>query len=58
MALSNLHWVRNVKRSASTQGNARYPDTRMGVEQVLMMRLPVQKIIRKHGQITRIKSLQ
>ncbi|HET9433712.1 MAG TPA: amidohydrolase, partial [Chitinophagaceae bacterium] len=23
----------NVKRSASTQGNARYPDTRMGVEQ-------------------------
>jgi imidazolonepropionase-like amidohydrolase len=26
----------NVKRSASTQGNARYPDTRMGVEQVLM----------------------
>jgi len=26
----------NVKRSASTQGNARYPDTRMGVEQVLV----------------------
>ena len=26
----------NVKRSASTQGNVRYPDTRMGVEQVLM----------------------
>ena len=26
----------NVKRSASTQGNARYPDTRMGVEQVLI----------------------
>jgi imidazolonepropionase-like amidohydrolase len=26
----------NVKRSAATQGNARYPDTRMGVEQVLM----------------------
>lgn len=26
----------NVKRSASTQGNTRYPDTRMGVEQVLM----------------------
>ncbi|MBI3137818.1 MAG: amidohydrolase family protein [Sphingobacteriales bacterium] len=25
----------NVKRSASTQGNNRYPDTRMGVEQVL-----------------------
>ena len=26
----------NVKRSASTQGNNRYPDTRMGVEQVLV----------------------
>lgn len=26
----------NVKRSASTQGNNRYPDTRMGVEQVLI----------------------
>ncbi|HEX7845741.1 MAG TPA: amidohydrolase family protein [Chitinophagaceae bacterium] len=26
----------NVKRSSSTQGNARYPDTRMGVEQVLV----------------------
>ncbi|HEX6848457.1 MAG TPA: amidohydrolase family protein [Chitinophagaceae bacterium] len=26
----------NVKRSASTQGNTRYPDTRMGVEQVLI----------------------
>ena len=26
----------NVKRSASTQGNTRYPDTRMGVEQVLV----------------------
>ncbi len=26
----------NVKRSSSTQGNTRYPDTRMGVEQVLM----------------------
>ena len=26
----------NVKRSSSTQGNPRYPDTRMGVEQVLM----------------------
>ena len=26
----------NVKRSASTQGNARYPDSRMGVEQVFM----------------------
>ncbi len=26
----------NVKRSGSTQGNTRYPDTRMGVEQVLM----------------------
>ncbi|HET9745843.1 MAG TPA: amidohydrolase family protein [Chitinophagaceae bacterium] len=25
----------NVKRSAATQGNSRYPDTRMGVEQVL-----------------------
>ncbi len=25
----------NVKRSASTQGNTRFPDTRMGVEQVL-----------------------
>ncbi len=25
----------NVKRSAATQGNTRYPDTRMGVEQVL-----------------------
>lgn len=25
----------NVKRSSSTQGNQRYPDTRMGVEQVL-----------------------
>ncbi len=25
----------NVKRSSSTQGNTRYPDTRMGVEQVL-----------------------
>ncbi|MBI5373068.1 MAG: amidohydrolase family protein [Sphingobacteriales bacterium] len=26
----------NVKRSAATQGNNRYPDTRMGVEQVLV----------------------
>jgi imidazolonepropionase-like amidohydrolase len=26
----------NVKRSAATQGNVRYPDTRMGVEQVLI----------------------
>jgi imidazolonepropionase-like amidohydrolase len=26
----------NVKRSAATQGNIRYPDTRMGVEQVLV----------------------
>jgi imidazolonepropionase-like amidohydrolase len=26
----------NVKRSSSTQGNQRFPDTRMGVEQVLM----------------------
>ena len=26
----------NVKRSASTQGNTRFPDTRMGVDQVLM----------------------
>jgi imidazolonepropionase-like amidohydrolase len=26
----------NVKRSSSTQGNNRYPDTRMGVEQVLV----------------------
>ena len=26
----------NVKRSASTQGNTRYPDTRMGVEQILI----------------------
>lgn len=26
----------NVKRSSSTQGNTRYPDTRMGVEQVLI----------------------
>lgn len=26
----------NVKRSSSTQGNIRYPDTRMGVEQVLI----------------------
>jgi imidazolonepropionase-like amidohydrolase len=26
----------NVKRTASTQGNTRYPDTRMGVEQVQM----------------------
>lgn len=26
----------NVKRSSSTQGNPRFPDTRMGVEQVLM----------------------
>ncbi len=26
----------NVKRSSSTQGNNRYPDTRMGVEQVLI----------------------
>lgn len=26
----------NVKRSSSTQGNTRYPDTRMGVEQVLV----------------------
>lgn len=26
----------NVKRSSSTQGNIRYPDTRMGVEQVLV----------------------
>mgnify|MGYP000894735833 CR=1 FL=1 len=26
----------NVKRSSSTSGNIRYPDTRMGVEQVLM----------------------
>ncbi len=26
----------NVKRSAATQGNTRYPDTRMGVEQVLV----------------------
>ena len=26
----------NVKRSTSTQGNTRYPDTRMGVEQVLV----------------------
>jgi len=26
----------NVKRSAAPQGNTRYPDTRMGVEQVLM----------------------
>jgi imidazolonepropionase-like amidohydrolase len=26
----------NVKRSAATQGNNRYPDTRMGVEQVLI----------------------
>ncbi len=26
----------NVKRSASTQGNTRFPDTRMGVNQVLM----------------------
>ncbi|MFZ9386596.1 MAG: amidohydrolase family protein [Chitinophagaceae bacterium] len=26
----------NVKRSASTQGNTRYPDTRMGVEQILV----------------------
>lgn len=26
----------NVKRSSSTQGNSRYPDTRMGVEQVLV----------------------
>ncbi|HKC35942.1 MAG TPA: amidohydrolase family protein, partial [Chitinophagaceae bacterium] len=26
----------NVKRSAAAQGNARYPDTRMGVEQVLI----------------------
>jgi imidazolonepropionase-like amidohydrolase len=26
----------NVKRSAATQGNTRYPDTRMGVEQVLI----------------------
>lgn len=26
----------NVKRSSSTQGNTRFPDTRMGVEQVLM----------------------
>lgn len=26
----------NVKRSAATQGNIRYPDTRMGVEQVLI----------------------
>jgi imidazolonepropionase-like amidohydrolase len=26
----------NVKRSAATQGNSRYPDTRMGVEQILI----------------------
>ena len=26
----------NVKRTAATQGNTRYPDTRMGVEEVLM----------------------
>jgi imidazolonepropionase-like amidohydrolase len=26
----------NVKRSAATQGNTRYPDTRMGVEQILI----------------------
>jgi imidazolonepropionase-like amidohydrolase len=37
----------NVKRSASTQGNARYPDTRMGVEQVLIDAFPRAKDYKK-----------
>lgn len=49
----------NVKRSSSTQGNTRFPDTRMGVEQVLtdafqragdyqkMLRGPNAKLVRR-----------
>jgi imidazolonepropionase-like amidohydrolase len=40
----------NVKRSASTQGNNRYPDTRMGVEQVLVDAFTRAKDYRKDWQ--------
>jgi imidazolonepropionase-like amidohydrolase len=40
----------NVKRSASTQGNTRYPDTRMGVEQVLVDAFTRAKDYKKEWQ--------
>ena len=40
----------NVKRSASTQGNTRYPDTRMGVEQVLIDAFTRAKDYKKEWQ--------
>ncbi len=44
----------NVKRSPFALGNSsnnnRYPDTRMGVEQVLVMHSPVQRTMKKHGR--------
>jgi imidazolonepropionase-like amidohydrolase len=40
----------NVKRSAATQGNARYPDTRMGVEQVLVDAFTRAKDYKKEWQ--------
>jgi len=40
----------NVKRSASTQGNNRYPDTRMGVEQVLIDAFTRAKDYKKEWQ--------
>lgn len=40
----------NVKRSAATQGNTRYPDTRMGVEQVLFDAFARAKDYKKEWQ--------
>ena len=40
----------NVKRSAATQGNARYPDTRMGVEEILVDAFTRAKDYKKEWQ--------
>ena len=40
----------NVKRSASTQGNTRYPDTRMGIEQVYVDAFSRAKDYKKEWQ--------
>ena len=40
----------NVKRSAATQGNTRYPDTRMGVEQILVDAFTRAKDYKKEWQ--------